>query len=158
MKNKDVSNTRFKLEEARFFFKKMKESLQNREEFSYYLDAFLAIARSVTDVFKSEFHENNLLMKLYNGKKEAWKESKIMKSFWELRNKSTRVASDFKEHCISSPLPLEVRGTEVLGYHFIHNFKWLNEIPDVVSLCKQYLDELESFVSEVEKAVAKKKE
>jgi hypothetical protein len=60
------------------------------------------------------------------------------------------VNSNGKGHWVTSPLPLEVIDERVIGYHFVHDFKWFNEIPDVMNICKKYLDELEKFVSEAE--------
>jgi hypothetical protein len=63
------------------------------------------------------------------------------------------VDSEGKEHWVTPLLPLEVKKEKVIGYHFVHNFKWFNENPDVMYLCKKYLDELEKFVVELEKKV-----
>jgi len=179
--NEDVINrTRFKLEEARFFLENMTSNLQNRREFRYYLDAFLASARSVFHVFESEFHGNRLLLNWYKEEAEV-KKNPVVKFFIKLRNISlkehtpdtrTRVSftyasdvnltekdvkkvvdSEGKEHWVTPLLPLEVKKEKVIGYHFVHNFKWFNENPDVMYLCKKYLDELEKFVVELEKKV-----
>jgi len=50
-----MTNTRIKLEEAKYFFKRMNEEVANRDPFKYNLSAFLAAARSVTFVMHSEF-------------------------------------------------------------------------------------------------------
>ena len=175
-----ISRTRFKLEEARFFLENMTSNLQNRREFRYYLDAFLASARSVFHVFESEFHDNRLLLNWYKEEAEV-KRNPVVKFFIKLRNISlkehtpdtrTRVAvvwaanvnltekdvgkvvdSDGKERWFTPLLPLEVKNEEVIGYHFVHTFKWFNENPDVICLCKKYLDELEKFVVEYENKV-----
>jgi hypothetical protein len=47
--------------------------------------------------------------------------------------------------------PTEPRVDKIIGYHFTRHFKWFNENPDVMYLCKKYLDELEKFVVELEK-------
>ena len=85
--------SRFKLEEAKFFFQQMELNYQERINFRYYLDAFLASSRSVTNVFKKQFKHNNVLMKYYEGKVQEWKKIKIMKFFIEMRNISLKEQS-----------------------------------------------------------------
>ena len=82
--------TRFKLEEAKFFYQQMELYFQDRAKFLYFLDAFLASARSVTHVFKKEFHDDKLLINWYDSKVEEWKKNKIMKFFKEMRNISLK--------------------------------------------------------------------
>jgi hypothetical protein len=172
-----ISRTRFRLEEARFFLGKMTSNLQNRKEFRYYLDAFLSSARSVFHIFESEFHGNKLLLDWYKEEAEA-KKNPVVKFFVKLRNISLKehspdtrtkvsltwaanvnlteedvskvVDSDGKEHWVTPVMPLEVTDEKVIGCYFLHNFKWFNENPDVMYLCREYLNELEKFVIEVE--------
>lgn len=59
-----ILKTRKRLEQTKFFWGKMKESIKRRTEFEYYLDAFLASARSIFHVFEKEFSENKQLLKL----------------------------------------------------------------------------------------------
>lgn len=175
----ELSNrTRFRLEETRFFLGKMESNLQNRIEFRFYLDAFLASARSIFHVFEKEFHDNKLLMDWYKGKATGMKKNKILKFFIELRNISLKehtpdtrtrasvtwgvdvilskedvkrvIDSDGKEHYVTPPLPLEVKDKKVIGYAFLHNIKSFDENPDVMSLCTKYLGKLDRFVSEME--------
>ena len=182
----ELSNrTRFRLEETRFFLGKMESNLRNRIEFRFYLDAFLASARSIFHVFEKEFHDNGLLMDWYKGEIEV-KKNPVVKFFINLRNISLKehtpdtytsvrikwaadvnltekdvkrvVDSDGKEHWVTPSMPLEVIDTKIIGYSFVHNFKWFNENPDVISLCKEYLDELERFVTEAENQVKEKRE
>lgn len=172
-----VNRTRFRLEEARFFLGKMELNLQNRIELRFYLDAFLASARSMFHVFESEFHDSRLLMDWYKRETEV-KKNPVVKFFIKLRNISLKehtpntrtkvrltwaadvnlsekdvkkvVDSDGKEHWVTPRMPLEVTDKKIIGYSFVHNFKWFKENPDVMHLCKKYLDELEKFVAEVE--------
>lgn len=86
----ELSNrTRFRLEETRFFLGKMESNLQNRIEFRFYLDAFLASARSIFHVFEKEFHDNGLLMDWYKGEIEV-KKNPVVKFFINLRNISLK--------------------------------------------------------------------
>lgn len=177
----ELSNrTRFRLVEARFFLGKMELNLQNRIKFRFYLDAFLASARSIFHVFESEFHDKRSLMDWYKRETEV-KKNPVVKFFIKLRNISLKehtpntrtkvrltwaadvnlsekdvkkvVDSDGKEHWVTPLMPLEVRDKKVIGYSFVHNFKWFDENPDVMHLCKQYLGELKKFVSEAEKMI-----
>ncbi|MBC7108976.1 MAG: hypothetical protein H5T41_09395 [Methanomassiliicoccales archaeon] len=50
-----MSNTRFKLNEAKYFLEQMKEHADSTEEFAYNLSAFLSAARSVTWIMQNEF-------------------------------------------------------------------------------------------------------
>jgi hypothetical protein len=47
-------NERYKIGEAKFFLARMEESLHDRETFRYYLSAFRAAARSVTQYAREE--------------------------------------------------------------------------------------------------------
>ena len=175
---KNVLQARLYLDAALYYYQQMEFNLQDRRKFLYSLLAFLSIARSVTFVFKKDTSENRQLKAWYQEKVKEWEKNKIMKSFKKLRNVTihrhtpdTRarksltwaanmnlaekdvkkvVNSNGKGHWVTSLLPLEVIDEKVIGYHFVHDFKWFNEIPDVMNLCKKYLGELEKFVSEAE--------
>jgi hypothetical protein len=178
IESKNVGQTRLYLDAANYHYQQMECNLQDRRKFLYSLLAFLPIARSITLVFKEETNKDRQLQAWYQEKVTGWQNNKLMKFFTELRNISihehtpdtrTRVAvvwtanvsltekdvrkvvdSDGKERWFTPLLPLEVKSEEVIGYHFVHNSEWFNEIPDVVNLCKKYLDELENFVLEAE--------
>jgi hypothetical protein len=169
---------RFKLEEAKYFYQQMEANSQKRRIFSYYLDAFLASSRSVTHVFLKQFKHNNEFMKYYDDKVHEWEKKKIMKFFMKMRNFSLKeqspetkkkfslgwstkvnipgkdvkkvVDSNGKEHWNSPLMPLPLTEEKFIDYCFVHDFKWFEENPEVMKLCKRYLDELEVFVSEVE--------
>lgn len=171
--------SRFYLEAANYYYQQMELNFQDKTKFLYSLIAFLPIARSVTYVFQKEASKNTQLMNLYEGKVDEWKGSVLMRFFNELRNVSlkehtpdTRIRVSLKwvvdVHALAEgdvmtangpdgkPLtfvPTEPRIDKVIGYHFIHNFKWFNENPDVMYLCREYLNELETFVAEVENKV-----
>jgi hypothetical protein len=177
------TQSRFYLEAAKFHYVRMEANLQDSTKFTFSLLAFLPIARSMTLVFKKEFNDNERLMVWYDTKVEKWKDNKIMRFFKEMRNVSLKehtpdtrsrisltwradivlsekdvervVDSERKEHWVTPLYPLEVKGKKVIGYSFVHDFKWFDENPDVVSLCKTYLDELEKFVAECENMIKK---
>lgn len=63
-----MTNTRIKLEEARYFLFRMIEEVANREPFKYNLSAFLAAGRSVTLIMQKEFSETPEFTKWYERK------------------------------------------------------------------------------------------
>lgn len=184
--NENTSNlqSRFYLNAAKFHYKQMELVFQHRTKFLYYLLAFLSIARSVTLVFKKEFKHDESVMEWYNSKVQEWENNKAMQFFKKLRNTSvhkhtpdTRTRSSVswgidvifsdkdakkvvdlkgKKYWITPPLPLEGKDRKIIGYAFLHNFKWFEKSPDVIALCKEYLNELEKFVTKAEKMIEKK--
>jgi len=82
--------SRLRLEEARFFYEQMNIHFQDRIRFLFFLDAFLASARSVTHVFQKEFHENVQIMNWYEREVAKWKDNKIMRLFTHMRNISLK--------------------------------------------------------------------
>lgn len=86
-----VAETRFKLDEAKFFYEQMKSNLQDRAKFLYFLDAFLSAARAVTFVFqKARGKVDEFIIKWYDNKVYEWKNDKVMRFFIEIRNISVK--------------------------------------------------------------------
>ena len=52
-----MGHTRQKLDEAHYFFEKMKESVEENNVFGYNLSAFLTAARSVTLFMQKEYSD-----------------------------------------------------------------------------------------------------
>lgn len=190
----DSSEFRFKLEEAKYFYGQMEFFFENFKtesaptKYLYYIDAFLAAARSVTHIFKTEFHDNELLMKWYEYKVEEWEKNKIMRLFIEMRNISLKeetpkpitivadiqrfdlskaiveVSPNGKVERIAIPIrqptkrgkPKNKPGKAGIVSVFYSLPKWFDETPDVMYLCKAYLDELEKFVTEGESMIETK--
>jgi len=67
------------------------------------------------------------------------------------------IDSNGRERWATPIFPQEVKERTVIRYDFIHHFKWFKEKPDVMQLCKKYLNELEKFVAEVEKIIEENK-
>ena len=179
---------RFYVDAARFFYEQMELNFQDITKFRRFLLAFVAIARSVTFVFKAEFHYKRPIMKWYNSKVEGWKSNKIMKFFIEMRNISLKMhAPEMEAHAtILIPTRVLIRNhfsgelaqmeipshkptkqskakepdssisSKVVSYSFLDLPKWFDENLDAIYLCKVYLDELEKFVTEVEKMIEKR--
>lgn len=184
--------TRFRLKEATFFYQQMEINFQDRTKFLYFLDAFLGSARSVTWVFKKEFHDDKSLMSWCESKENEWKYNKIMKFFIDMRDISQKehtpemrsihtlsftvnailiskvsvrkVSPDGTVEQVEIPTPEPSKPSKekektaqsnqgTVSYSFRELPKWFDEDPDVMHLCKKYLDELEKFVVAVENRV-----
>jgi hypothetical protein len=169
-----ILQTKERLEQTKFFLQKMRENIGDKKIFCYYLNAFLASARSVFHVFKKEFRENDALLK-YGKEKEK---IPIIRFFIEMRNVSLKeytpktkttihvsavadftkkdykevIDSDGKKHYSAQKLlkPIE---TKIVGYLFVHNSKWFEKEPDVMTSCAKYVSELEKFVKNIETTV-----
>jgi len=158
---------RLYLEAAKFHYREMTINIHDRNAFIFCLLAFLPLARSVTLVFKKEFHANKRLMSWYQTKVEAWKDNKVMKVFKDMRNVC------LKEHVpimlVRELVPLSVflpssvnhdtkerqaSTVEIVSYMF-ELPEQVEENPEVMNLCLKYLDELEEFVNEAENMIAK---
>ncbi len=74
-----MSNTRDKLNEARYFLKLMTENQNERESFRYALSAFLAAARSVTLFMQREYKRIPGFNDWYEKQREWMKKNKTMK-------------------------------------------------------------------------------
>ena len=79
-----------RLDQTRFFYCKMQEEFKNPQIFDNYLNAFLALGRSVTNLFEKEFSKNDKLMDFHNKRMKEWHEDKVMRLFYELRNVSLK--------------------------------------------------------------------
>ena len=179
--SEDMSNlqSRIYLEAAKFFYEQMELNFQDSTKFLYFLLAFLAIARSVTDVFKSEFSKDNLLVKWC---KSVEQDNKIIRFFKKMRDMTVHVQPPKMLMRALAPISLILNvkkasadGTEIPTYepatqreknvqttpikpeiisYIFHVPKGFDENPDVMYLCKRYLGELENFVTEVESMIS----
>jgi len=172
----DLMQFRFYLDAARFHYQQMELNFQDATKFKYYLLAFLPIARSVTLVFKKQFHDKEKLMAWYFTKVKEWGNNKIMRFFTEMRDvavhkrtpemRSTSKITWATDFNVGNPPPVEIERTKdgreiwrgelpiksskVVEYSFSELPKWFDENPDVMYLCSKYLDELQKFVTEAE--------
>jgi hypothetical protein len=81
-----TSNTMKKLNEARFFLKKMKEEFSKKSPtFDYYLSAFLEAARSITWIMKKEYSGNHKWEQWYNTRTPNESEKLILDRINSLR-------------------------------------------------------------------------
>jgi len=93
-----MTNTRDKLNEAKFCLKLMKDILnspnattvQGRDEFRYSLNLFLSSARSVTWIMKKEFDKVSGFHTWYAGKEAQMRSDNTMRFLLEQRNISLK--------------------------------------------------------------------
>ena len=148
------SNTRDRLKEVQFYFEHMQGSLENQENFRYYLHAFLNAARSVTLVMRQEFGKISGFEEWYRERQIQMDNDKEMK---DLKNKRNIVLK-------KSPIKPNKTGTIQLGLTYQVESKEALDMPesgritiiqyffddypekDVVTLCKEHLKKLEIIV------------
>lgn len=156
-----------------------------KPDFFYYLDALLAAARSVTEVFKKEFNDYPELMMLYRDKKREWKNNNVLRFCKHLRDITLHrhppgvltLAGKFdsgKPEIIFSEkgrrrlrIPLHISKSSSRKNQITHEYKiksfFIKDLPeafdenlDVMHLLGYYLNELEEFVVEVEEMIERK--
>src|SRR4030067_101704 len=81
---------RLRLEAAKLMYEHMILDFQDEKKFRYFLDAFLALARSVPHILKSEFHNDKSLARWYEYRAIEFCSSKIVKFLIKLRNISLK--------------------------------------------------------------------
>ncbi len=84
-----MSDTRRKLEEARFFFSKLEEDVADAA-FCYYLSAFISAARSVTWVMKAENRGNPHWVAWYEGRWPTLSEQEMFRRTNALRVRAVK--------------------------------------------------------------------
>ena len=80
-----MSDTRQKLEEAKYFLEQMQVSAEDRKKFAFNLSAFLSAARSVTFIMQSEFKSYPGFNDWYKDKQEEMNNDRDFKFFNKLR-------------------------------------------------------------------------
>ena len=74
-----MTNTRDKLNEAKYFLEEMKRVSSDTDKFRYELTAFLAASRSITQIMQEEFSEKSGFAVWYTQKQSEMKNSGILK-------------------------------------------------------------------------------
>jgi hypothetical protein len=86
-----MGHTRQKLDEAHYFFEKMKESVEENNVFGYNLSAFLTAARSVTLFMQKEYSDKIGFDNWYKNKQRQMQADKEFKFFNRLRRATVHV-------------------------------------------------------------------
>jgi len=171
-----MSDTRQKLEEAKYFLEQMKGRQSDRDAFKYNLSAFLSAARSVTLIMQKEFGKVSDFKDWYTEKQSMMRSDETMRL---LNNKRVmtihqqpirpraHVKVSISEHITISEsilivithadgtverreskpkLPPTPAKTEVTT-----EWRWyFDKLPekDVVTVCEEYIAKLEALVAE----------
>src|SRR5688500_19302658 len=77
--------TENKLEEAKYFFNRMKENIANPKVLGFNPSAFINAARSVTWFMQKEYSDNPRFKSWYVSKRKELEEDKVCKFFHDLR-------------------------------------------------------------------------
>lgn len=118
-----LDNTKHKLDEASFFLDKVKSSLTNPIELSFYLSA----GRSVTWSMQKEFGDNSRYLKWYDEKKQEMRNDEIFTIFKNLRNITVKEGKlEFKRN-INVSVNEEIGITDSVGFKVIRNGEVIRE-------------------------------
>lgn len=152
-------NEKEKIEEAKYFYKRMIQELDTYKSFAYNLSAFLSAARSVLQYAREEAIQKN--------KGQAWYDKQINKSpilkyfkckrdfnVHELPIKPTK-GIKVKVRCITVKIPNKKSGNKVkiqsrgkVTSEHEYKFDDWRGTEDVLKLCELYIDELEKLVND----------
>jgi hypothetical protein len=80
-----MSNTREKLEEAKYFLEQMQVCVEDSKKFAFNLSAFLSAARSVTFIMQSEFKSSPEFSHWYKDKQKEMNNDEDFRFFNNLR-------------------------------------------------------------------------
>lgn len=179
-----LDEAKFFFQQMELSLQNTKENSSPRK-FLFYLDAFLAATRNVTFVFQKEFKNNKKLMEWYDKKVQGWQNDKIMKLFVVMRNVSLKehtpetltlsarkgkfdTSNATIEYTPEGDIQIKIpiygltekapqKPSQFRSYvaYFYKVPYWFDENPEVMYLCKRYLDELEKFVAEAENMIKK---
>lgn len=173
-----MTNTRTKLDEAKYFLVRIIEEVPNREPFKYNLSAFLSAGRSVTLIMQKEFHEkpgfpewyeqkknqmrNDLLMKLMNEKRVMTIHKKPLDPRGHVKvvlnaltvvipNLITRVMrkDGTTETCASSSSTPSLSPKKSVETDYKYYFEDIND-KDIITFSQEYCTKLEKLVEECE--------
>lgn len=169
------TDTRWTLDQSRFFLEKMRGLLANPREFTYYLNAFISSARSVTFIMQEEFSRRSGFTSWYESRQAELRKDPTFQYFNEHRRLLTHVRA-LKEpsHAfIHNPdellrgyMAYVVTGTgstlrlviqddvqerrrKVLGNQPDYFFEDVND-KSVLEMCDSYVNELANLVETVE--------
>jgi len=170
-----ITNTRGKLNEAKYFLKRMKESYSQIDVFGYNLRAFLSAARSVTFIMQKEFDKVSGFSIWYACKQTEMKANPVMNYLYEQRNQTLHVRpiqpkakitvnatatvnSSFTICLVGTGEAIQTVGIEsmsskTLGGNVETNIAYsFIDFPgkDVLTICQEDVSELEKIVDECE--------
>ena len=175
-----MSNTRQKLEEARYFLEQMQVCVEDRKKFAFNLSAFLSAARSVTFIMQSESKSSPEFSDWYKDKQKEMNNDGDFRFFNDLRvatihkkpvvpHKKTEIGIsetiaisesitirviDKEGNVISEQTsePKETKPPQEKEVTVKHSW-YFEERPndDLLGLCNKYIQNIEKLVEECEK-------
>ncbi|MEO0124004.1 MAG: hypothetical protein ABIL69_08400 [candidate division WOR-3 bacterium] len=181
-----MTNTRFKLEEAKYFLKRLADEVATCEPFKYNLSAFLSAGRSVTFVMQTEFSSVPEFKEWYDEKQKELNSDPLMK----LMNDKRRVTIHQKPIQPRSKIDVFLKSTITITDHLVEilhhkngtyerfesnektppipkkektaevRYHWYFEDiadEDILTLSQTYIAKLELLVNECESRFAQRK-
>lgn len=168
-----MTNTRDKLNEAKFFLEKMNRTLSDPTSFRYLLTAFLATGRSVEQIMKEEFAGKLGFSDWHAQKLIEMKNDPTLKYLFKQRNITqherpvlqypidvVNQTSDGSEISVflsgtGTDLSASIHLMDSLSKHITTSAKYyFIDIPDkgkdILTLCQEAIDTIESIVKECE--------
>lgn len=169
-----MTNTRDKLNEAKFFLEEMRGVSSNSDEFRYMLNAFLAALRSITQVMQKEFSKTPGFLDWYSQKQTEVRNNPMLKYLHAQREltyhqrpmlpypigvmeqitegKRTNIVltgtGDTLQHAASLFMNLpRVRPALNVKYYFSD---FADGEKDVITICQEAVNALEEIVTECE--------
>jgi hypothetical protein len=169
-----MTNTRDKLNEAKYFLEEMKRVSSDPNNFRYELTAFLAASRSITQIMQKEFSEKPGFNEWYTNKQREMGNEPILKYLHRQRTIS------YHEHPVL-PYPIGItdqiadgtgmnvvltgtssnaslsfgRSALPITLPFINITYYFDDMPsrdkDVITICQEAVNTLELIVDECEK-------
>jgi len=154
----EMTNTRAKMLEAKYFLERMNENETDGLAFNYNLSAFLAAARSVTMVMQKEFKRTPSFAQWYNGKGDEMKNDATIRFLNKRRDMTIHQQPISFHPNVRLDVSLAPIGSNKHSYSKV---KWyFNDLPylnqDVFTVCKEYIDKLEHLVQECESRFSSK--
>ncbi|MCF7869888.1 MAG: hypothetical protein K9M01_02080 [Candidatus Omnitrophica bacterium] len=169
-----MTNTRDKLNEAKFFLLEIKKVVPHPNKFRYMLTAFLAASRSITLIMQKEFDKKSGFSDWYNKKEEEMKKSPVLKYILKRRNLalhqrpvlqypigiSETITDQKRTNIVLTGTGSSIASSSVYFMSFsrlkpISGAKYyfddfMNREKDVISICKETIMIIEDIVDECE--------
>ena len=119
--------TENKLEEAKYFFNQIKNSLNNPQILGFNLSAFITAARTVTWFMQKEYSANPKFKTWYEAKQKEMKEDSVCKFFHNLRTANIHTKSPETNREVSVSIAESVPVSDSISVKVIRAGKVIQE-------------------------------
>lgn len=172
-----MTNTRDKLNEAKFFLEEMRKVSSEPDQFRYMLTAFLAASRSITQIMQKEFSSKSGFSDWYGQKQSEMENNSILKYLHRQRTLTyherpvlpypisvieqiadstginivltgTGSSLDLSSGFVTLPI---IQSTTSVKYYFDDIS---NKEKDVITICQEAVNAIENIVNECESKFA----